>query len=317
MSKYIFKRVLLLIPVIVCVSLIIFLLMHMVQGDPARMLVGLEATEEQYQAKRAELGLDEPLLNQMGKFLSDLFFHFELGTSYMTKMPIAKEIGPRLQRTLYLGLIGVSFAMITGLLLGIAAATHMGKWQDSLCMILALIGVSMPTFWLALMLVLLFAVQLRWFPPSGIGGIEYMVLPALSVGIHGMATFARQIRSSMLDVIRADYVTTARSKGLTRREVIYKHALPNALIPVITVIGSFLGSMLAGSIVIETIFSIPGTGVYMVTAINNRDYPVVQSCVVILSIIFCVVMLLVDLTYALIDPRIKARYASGKRGKKA
>lgn len=312
MLKYFAKRILWMIPIVICVALLIFSLMRLIPGDPARMLVSRDATEEEYLNKRVELGLDEPFLTQLGKFLTDTFLHFDFGKSYMTKTSISRDIGPRMVRTMELGLLAAAFAMITGILLGITAATHVKKWQDSLCMIIALVGISMPAFWAALLLIMLFSVKLQLLPPSGIGGIQYYILPAISVGLYGTATFARQIRSSMLDVIGSDYVTTARSKGLTEREVIYKHALPNALIPTITIIGGFLGQMFGGSIVIETIFSIPGMGLYLITGINNRDYPVVQTCVILLSIIFCIAMLLVDLAYAMVDPRIKARYASSK-----
>lgn len=303
------------IPVILCLAILIFSLMHFVPGDPARQLLGIEATDEEIAAKRAELGLDKPYIVQLGKYLSDMFLHFDLGTSYMTKTSIAKEIGPRLGRTLVMGTLGTLFGMITGTLLGISAAVHVNRWQDSLCIMIALVGVSMPSFWLALMLLLLFVVKLRWFPAIGLTGWKSWILPILATGLSGMASFARQVRSSMLEVIRSDYVITAKAKGLSKREVIYGHALPNALIPILTVFGGHFAMIFAGSIVIETIFGIPGMGLYMVTGINNRDYPVVQSCVVMLSFAFCVILILVDLAYAVIDPRIKARYARGKKSK--
>lgn len=184
-------------------------------------------------------------------------------------------------------------------------------------MIAAMLGISIPSFWLALLLILLFAVKLQWLPASGFDGIQYYILPALASAIGGMAGLARQTRSSMLEVIRADYITTARSKGLTEREVTYKHALPNALIPVITLLGGHFGNLLGGSLVVETIFGIPGMGLYIVNGINNRDYPVVQSCVIMLGIVFSLCMLLVDIAYAYVDPRIKAQYTNSvkRRGK--
>ena len=301
------------IPVVVCIAILIFSLMHFVPGDPARQLLGTEATEEEIEAKRTELGLDKPFLVQLGNYLVDLFFHFDLGTSYMTKTSIAKEIGARLQRTILMGTLGTLFGMITGLLLGINAAIHVNRWQDRISIMIALVGVSMPSFWLALLLLLLFVVKFRWFPAIGLTGWKSWVLPILASGLSGMATFARQVRSSMLEVIRADYIITAKSKGLKQNEIIFKHALPNALIPILTVFGGHFALIFTGSIVIETIFGIPGMGLYMVTAINNRDYPIVQSCVVTISIVFCIILILIDLAYALIDPRIKARYAKGKR----
>lgn len=318
MSRYILKRVVWMIPIMVGIAIMIFTIMYFVPGNPAEMILGSNASEAEIQALEESMGLNKPYLVRLGDYLSDLFFHFDLGTSYISRNSIKSELLEKIPRTLLLGLSSMIISSIFGVLLGITAAVHQNRWQDRLCMFLALAGVSMPAFWLALLLVQLFAVELRWLPASGIGGIEYYILPAAASAISGMATLARQTRSSMLEVIRSDYITTARSKGLTEREVIYKHALPNALIPVITVIGSHFGTLLGGSLIVETIFTIPGIGIYMTTAINNRDYPVVQSCVVVVGLVFSVCMLLVDICYAYVDPRIKAQYEnSGKRRKRA
>lgn len=318
MSRYILKRVVWMIPIMLGIAITIFTIMYFVPGNPAEMILGSNASEADIQALEESMGLNKPYLARLGDYLSGLFFHLDLGTSYISRNSIKAELLSKIPRTLLLGLTSMTISSILGVLFGITAAIHQNRWQDRLCMFLALAGISMPAFWLALLLVQLFAVNLRWLPASGIGGIEYYILPAAASAIGGMATLARQTRSSMLEVIRSDYITTARSKGLTEREVIYKHALPNALIPVITVIGTHFGTLLGGSLVIETIFTIPGIGIYMTTAINNRDYPVVQSCVIVVGLVFSICMLLVDIGYAYVDPRIKAQYEnSAKRRKKA
>jgi len=313
MIKYIFKRILQAIPVIICVAVLIFCLMRLSGGDPALQLLGVDATEEQYLAKRAELHLDEPVITQLAAFLSNFFLHGNLGTSYVTRTPISKDLKLRIPYSLKFGGISIVISTIIGVWLGIQSAIHAGKWQDKSCMIFALAGVSVPTFWLALLLMLLFSVKLRWLPTFGVGSFKHYILPVLTMSIHGIATFARQARSSMLEVIRSDYVITAKAKGLSYNEVIYKHALPNALIPIVTIVGSHFAFMICGSVVIETIFAIPGMGQYLTSAIGNRDYPVVQGVIVVLSIFFCLVMLLIDIAYAFLDPRIKARYMSAKK----
>ena len=313
MLKYIIKRILWAIPVVICVAVLIFSIMRMAGGDPARQLVGIDATDEEYEAMRAKLRLDDPFFVQLADYLGKLFLKGDLGTSYMTHTSISKDMAVRLPYSLAIGGVSILVATLIGVWLGMQSAIHAGKWQDKLCMVFALGGVSMPKFWLALLLLLMFAVKLQWLPAAGVGGIQYYILPVLANSFHGIASFARQSRSSMLEVIRSDYVITAKAKGLSFREVIYKHALPNALIPVVTMIGTQFAVMISGSIVIETIFSIPGLGVYLTTGINNRDYPVVQSVIVVISIIFCMTMLAIDIAYAFLDPRIKARYTSGKR----
>lgn len=315
MIKYFIKRILWLIPTVFCVAILIFSLMHFIPADPAASLLGVNATDAEIEAKRVELGLDKPFVVQLGRFLYDTFIRFDFGHSFISKAPITPNLLARLQRTAILGTIGTAIGMILGLLLGVSAAVHANHWQDRLCILISLVGVSMPSFWLALMLMLLFVVKLRLLPSSAIMGWKGWILPCLSVGLSCMALFARQVRSSMLEVIRADYVTTARAKGLRRRDVIYGHALPNAMVPILSIFGLQFASIFAGSIVIETIFGIPGIGLYLVTGINTRDYPVVQSCVIVVSFLVCFILILVDLLYALIDPRIKARYSSGKRRK--
>ena len=253
--------------------------------------------------------------------MSDVFLHFDMGNSWITNIDIMSSIAERMPRTLVLALVTLIIAYGLGIPLGIMAATHQNKWQDHLSMILALIGVAIPNFWLALLLIILFSVNLGWLPAMGVGtglaGLKYYILPAVSNCAGALANCARQTRSSMLDVIRADYITTARAKGVPERVVVTKHALKNALIPIITMMGTTFGRLLGGAMIIETIFTIPGMGSYIIGAVNNRDYPVVQGGSIILAIAFSIAMLLIDLLYAAVDPRIKAKYvASGKRRKK-
>jgi peptide/nickel transport system permease protein len=259
------------------------------------------------------MGLDKPYIVQLGQFLYDTFLRFDLGESYFTHISITRELISRIPRTLGLGFSTMALTILLGIPLGIMAAVHQNQFSDRLCMVIALLGVSLPGFWLALMLVIVFSLRLGWLPATGIGGIEYYVLPVISQTFYGIGGQARMSRSSMLEVIRSDYVVTARSKGLTEVEVTYKHALPNALMPIITVVGSRLAIVFGGSVITETIFSIPGVGSYMIGAINIRDYPVVRGSVLFLAIVFSLSMLMVDIAYGLVDPRIKAQYSSKKK----
>ena len=252
--------------------------------------------------------MNDSYIVQIARYLRQVFFHFDFGKSYATGIPVAKELTNRLPYTVSLGITGMIITMLVGIPLGIIAAVYRNSWGDRICMMIALIGVAMPSFWFALMLILLFSLYLGWLPSLGIGGIQYYILPVLCLAFGGLGSQARMSRSCMLEVIRSDYITTARSKGLTENEVLYKHGLPNAMIPIITSSGSRLAHLFGGSTVIETVFSIPGIGSYMIGAINARDYPVVQGSVIFLAFIFALCMLLVDLCYAFVDPRIKAQY---------
>lgn len=312
--RYLIKRILWLIPVILGVAIVIFSIMYFVPGDPATIILGTEATEAELEAKREQLGLNEPYIIQLANYLNRLFLHFDFGRSYKTDQPIMSELMVRLPRTVIIGFSSMMITFIIGIPLGITAAVHQNGWGDRFCMLIALAGVSIPEFWLALMMVVLFALKLRWLPPSGIDNWTCYIMPILAGAMGGMAGLARQSRSSMLEVIRSDYITTARAKGVAEHDVIYKHALPNALLPIITVAGMHLAHIFGGSVVIENVFSIPGIGSYMILAINNRDYPVVEACVLFLAIIFCFVVVLIDIAYGLVDPRIKAQYVGKKRG---
>ena len=315
MGRYILKRLLWIIPVVLGVTILIFVLMHFVPGDPATIILGSEATEADLIAKREQLGLNEPLWKQILQYMERVFLHFDFGNSYITGNSITKELLGRFPRTAVLGMMSMVLMLVVGIPLGITAAVHQNGWADRICMVIALLGVSVPAFWLGLLLVLFFSLRLGWLPPSGIGGLKYYILPMIANSFGGIASLARQSRSSMLEVIRSDYVTTAKAKGISNRAVIYGHALPNALIPIITVAGSQLAHAFGGSVIIENVFSIPGIGSYMVQSVNNRDYIAVTGSVIFMAITFSLVMLLVDIGYAFIDPRIKAQYTTGKRKK--
>ena len=310
MSKYILKRLLWIIPVILCVSIFVFTLMYFTPGDPAMIILGANVSEEMYAAKRAELGLDRPYLVQLGDFLKNVFLRGDLGKSYKTDQPIMGQVLMRLPYTLKLAAGSILLSVIIGIPLGVLAAVNQGSWKDNLAMFVSLFCVSMPNFWFALLLVMFFAMNLHWFNVTGAEHFRDYVLPCISIALAGAANIARQTRSSMLEEIRQDYVTTARSKGQVESIVIYRHALKNALIPIITVIGMQTASLFGGSIVAEAIFSIPGVGSYMLNAINTRDYPAVRGGVLIIAVCFCLIMLVVDLAYAMVDPRIRSQYAS-------
>ena len=318
MVRYFLKRLLWMIPIILAVAIIVFTLMTFCPGDPAQIILGSTALEEDLQAKRVELGLTDPYFVRLAKFLSDTFIRFDLGTSWTNGVKIVDSIKERLPRTITLTLVTAVISFGVGIPLGVTAAVHQNKWQDHASMVIALLGVSIPNFWLALMFVLLFAVKLKILPVSGVGGLKYYILPALAGCSGAIAAMARQSRSSMLDVIRSDYITTARAKGVPERQVINKHALKNAMIPIITVMGNQIGRMLGGVMILETIFVIPGMGTLIINGVNNRDYPVVQTGAIFLAIVFSLVMLLVDMAFAAVDPRIKAQYSnSAKRKVKA
>ncbi len=315
MGRYVLKRLLWMIPVVLGVTVLVFTIMYMIPGDPVKMMLGTEATVEEIEMKREELGLNDPYLVQLWRFVGGIITRFDFGESWVYNKPVTVELISRFPRTITIAAICIGLQILLGIPLGIIAAVNQNGWGDRLSMFIALFGISLPNFWIALMLILFFSLRLGWLPAYGIGGIEYYILPCIANAFPGIATQARQTRSSMLEVIRSDYITTARAKGMSEMRVLLRHALPNALLPVITIIGNGMGMLLAGTVVIETIFSIPGIGMYLVGGINTRDYNIVQSSVIFLALAFTAVMLLVDLAYAFIDPRIKAQFTGKKRRK--
>lgn len=317
MIRYVLKRILMIIPVVLIVAVVVFTVMYFCPGDPAELILGATASAEDILALREKLGLTDPFFVQMGKFMYKTFLQFDLGNSYATGVAISQELALRFPKTLLLAGSAIVLELVVGIPLGMIAATHRGKWLDNLCMVLALIGVSVPAFWIGLQLLLIFAQKLGWVPAFGVVPWTGWILPIIVNSLRGVAQMARQARSSMLEVIRSDYVVTARSKGLSEKRILFRYVLPNALIPLIQVCGDSFGSSLGGTVVIENVFSIPGIGQYMVQAIGGRDYAIIRSTVVVLSICFSLVMLAVDLCFAFVDPRIKAQYeGSSKRRRK-
>ncbi len=315
MGRYVIKRVLWMILILVAAAIVVFTLMYLVPGDPAELLLGVEASEEVLAAKRAELGTDRPYLIQLFDYLYHVFLKFDFGDSWRYRVNVMTELGQRLPRTLIIGGFGMILNVVVGTVLGIFAATHEGKWQDSLTMVIAMVFVSAPSFWVAWMAIILFAQTLMWVPPSGISTWTCYILPVICGSLGGIAINARQSRSAMLEVIRADYITTARAKGQREKVVVRRHMLPNAMMPIITGVGGGLAMVVAGSAVLEQVFSIPGIGQYMLSGVNQRDRPVVCGCVVFFAAFTSIAMLIMDLCYAFLDPRIKAQYSSGRKVK--
>lgn len=315
MGRYVLKRLLWVIVILLAAGIVAFTLMYLTPGDPAELMLGSEATEEVLAAKRAELGTDQPYIVQLGAYMYNAFLRLDFGNSWRYRVNVMSELGTRLPRTLIIGGFGMLLNVIFGTLLGIYAATHEGKWQDSLTMVIAMVFVSAPGFWVALMAQLLFSKQLGWVPPTGISTWQCYILPTLCGALGGIAINARQSRSAMLEVIRADYITTARAKGQKEKVVVRRHMLPNAMMPIITGVGGGLSMIVAGSPVMEQVFSIPGVGQYMLAGVNQRDRPVVCGCVIFFAGFTGIAILIMDLCYAFLDPRIKAQYARGRKVK--
>lgn len=307
MHKYVLKRILLLIPVLLGVSFLVFTIMSFTPGDPAQLMLGETAPKEAIEQLRLQMGLNDPFLVQYFKFVKNAIMG-DFGQSYTTGRPVFGEIFSRFPNTLILAVLGIIIAICIGIPLGIISATRQYTMVDSVSMIGALLGVSMPVFWLGLMLILTFSVNLKWLPSGGFDGLKSLVLPSLTLGVGSAAIITRMTRSSMLEVIRQDYIRTARAKGVTEKVVINKHALKNALIPVITVIGLQFGGLLGGAVLTESVYSWPGVGRMMVDAIRQKDTPTVLASVVFLAATFSIVNLAVDILYAYVDPRIKSQY---------
>ncbi|WP_339061182.1 ABC transporter permease [Tepidibacillus marianensis] len=334
MLSYTLRRIFMLIPVLIGMSLLVFSIIHLIPGDPAKTILGEKASPEVVKNMREELGLNDPLYIQYKNYVVDLV-HGDLGTSIKTKVPINKEMGPYLAATLELTFFAMTFAIIIGVNAGIIAAWRHNSWFDYVAMLIALVGVSMPVFWLGLMEQWVFAQKLNWLPSIGrdsilnpimpithlylidtllagdfdsfIEVLKHLILPSIALGTIPMAIIARMTRSSMLEVMKADYIRTAKAKGVHQFFLVYKHALKNAFIPILTVVGLQTGLLLGGAVLTETIFAWPGIGKYLYDAIGNRDYPVIQSGILVIATLFVFVNLIVDLLYSAIDPRIRYR----------
>lgn len=316
MAKYIIKRLLITIPIIVLVTVFVFTLLYFTPGDPATIILGETATTEELQSMREYLGVNQPYIVQLGNYLKSLFIDFDLGESWIYKTNVTFELVNRMPRTTAICIYSVVIGAVLGIPLGVLAATHQNGMADKIVLTVSSIMTCVPNYCIALVLILVFALNLGWLPAYGVDeGLKSYILPCVSIMIGGFSGMARQMRSSMLEVIRSDYVTSARAQGFSRNVVYYCHALPNALIPIITMMGTQFAAGLGGTMILETIFSIPGVGLYISGAITKRDRPAIIGSTVFLAILFCLIMLAVDIVYALVDPRIRAQYEAqgGKR----
>jgi peptide/nickel transport system permease protein len=309
---YLLRRLVSLVPVLFIVGVTAFFLMQLIPGDPATVLLGPDAPDHEVEALRIELGLDRPVILQFFSWLGRVL-QGDLGDSYYLGRGVTESIVMRMPATLQLAFAALVIAIAVGMPLGILAAVKQGSWIDRVVMIFAMVGISAPSFWIGLNFILVFSVTLRWFPTGGyvplsedfIEGVRHLVLPALALGINQAALIARMTRSSVLDVLRQDYVRTARSKGVSERRVIWRHMLKNAMNPVLTVIGISFGVLMSGTVIVETVFTYPGLGRLVVLAVQRRDYPLVQGVLLLAAALYMLINLIVDLLYVVFDPRIQ------------
>lgn len=318
MLKFIGRRLLVMIPVLLGVLIIVYALSCFMPGDPVRNKLGTNNyTQEQYDAVAHDMGLDRPFIVQMGDYLWGVITRFDLGTTYSTNRPVTEALGQRVGISIRLGLMSLLLAALLGIPIGIFSAVRQNTIPDYIITTLSIILASLPAFWLAMEAIQIFAAKLQVLPASGLTSWKHYILPVTCSSMMTLASLVRMTRSSMLEVVRQDYIRTARSKGMKEKRVIFKHALKNALIPVITVVGNQVGMVVGGSIIVETIFNIPGMGMLMMGAINQRDYPLIMGVTLVTSIFVCICNLLVDIIYSMVDPQIRGQFASSKKRKKA
>lgn len=314
MFRYIANRILLFIPVLLGVVVIIFTLMYVTPGDPAMAILGDNATPEQLAALHKSLGLDDPYIIRLGRFFFNLL-QGDFGISYRSGRPVLEEILSRYPNTLILAFSSVAFGVVVGVAAGIISAVKQYSFLDKICTVVSLLGVSAPSFWIAMVLVVIFSVELRWLPATGNSSFKYWILPVFTLGLQASASIMRMTRSSMLEVIRQDYIRTSRAKGQTELLTIMRHAFRNALVPIITVIGIQICGFLAGAVLVETVFAIPGVGKFIVDSVNFKDYAVVQGAVFWIGLNCVLINLCVDVVYCFVDPRIKGQYSRTKAKK--
>ena len=307
MAKYVIKRLVLLIPVMLGVAFIIFSIMNFIPGDPASLILGESAPAEAREQLNEELGMNDPFIVRFADYIWDAL-HGDFGESWRTREPVFEEIFARIPTTIYLAAGAMLLAVLLGVPLGILSAVKQYSFLDVLNSVVAMFLSAIPAFWLGLLSILLFALKLRLLPSDGADTASAFILPIVTLALPGAAELLRLTRSTMLEIIRQDYIRTARAKGASERIVIWRHALRNATLPIITVAGMYLGSLLGGSVITESVFSMPGVGSLTITAIRSKDIPQVMACVLLMAALFCLIMLLVDLLYAFLDPRIRARY---------
>lgn len=312
MYKFVLKRLVMLIPVLLGVSFIVFSILSFTPGDPVEMRLGENYSEEAYNTMKEEMGLNDPFPVRYVKYIVNAV-QGDFGVSYRTSNPVVEELAARLPNTILLSVAAMFFAILVGIPLGVISATHQYSAMDNVSMVGALFGVSMPNFWLGLMLIVIFASGLGWFPSSNFDSWKSIVLPAITLSVNSLAMITRMTRSSMLETIRQDYIRTARAKGLKEGVIVIKHALRNAMIPIVTTVGLQFGFSLGGAVLVETVFAWPGIGRLLVECIKLKDTPVVVACVLVLATMFSIINLCIDILYAFLDPRIKAQYKTAKR----
>lgn len=312
MGRYLLRRLVSLIPLIVLIALIAFTLVRLTPGDPASVIAGPDATSAEVERIRRSIGLDQPLWMQFGAWIQQIFLHGNLGDSLVQEQPVLEMIVQRAQPTLLLAAVGAFFSTVIGIPFGVIAAVKHNSWVDRLLMSAAIVGLSIPNFWLGVLLVLGLAIYVPLFPPAGfetiqdggVSALRYLVLPGIAIGAANAAFLARMVRSSMLDVLNQDYVRTARAKGLRPRAVIYRHALRNALIAPLTIVGLLVANLASGTVIIEIVFNVPGVGRLLINSVGRRDYPIMQGIILVTALIYILASLIVDLLYAVLDPRV-------------
>ena len=310
MARYTLKRLLEIIPVVLGIAFIIFAILNMIPGDPARLILGQTATAEAVEQLREEMGLNDPFLKRFFDYVLNVILHFDFGNSYKSGQPVFGLIAKRFPVSVRLAFCGMVGSCLFGIPLGILSAVKQNTKIDNVISVIAMAIVAMPSFWVAMMLVLVFSLYLGWLPSTGYTTVKDYILPTITISLANGCSVLRITRSSMLDVIRMDYLKTAQAKGVPRRVIIWKHAFGNALLPVITTVGSIFGSLLGGALICETVFSMPGIGSLIISSIKSKDIPIVMGSLMVLSACYSLVMLAVDLLYAVVDPRIKAKYSS-------
>lgn len=304
MLRYLVKRIVEVIPTLILVVTFVFFFVRLIPGDPAQLVAGPQATLEDIEVVRESLGLNEPIPTQLVKYVTGLL-QGDLGTSLRTKRPVTVEISNRYANTVQLTLMSLAWSSVAGILLGVWSGKNRSKWQDYTGMTLAVSGISMPSFWIGFMLIIVFSVNLGWFPTTGADSLKNLVLPSVTLGLSVAAVVARFTRSSLIEVLKEDYIRTARAKGIKEKFVVWKHAFRNSMISVVTVIGLQFGFLLGGSVITESVFAFPGLGSLLIESVNYRDYPAIQSLILIFSLHFILINLLVDVLYAVLNPEIQ------------
>ena len=315
MTKYVLKRLLYMIPVLLGVSFLVFTILSLTPGDPGSIMLGITAKPEDIARLNEEFGYNRPFLVRFFDYIRNIVFHFDLGTSYATRQPVINSIIARFPNTLLLAFLAMLVESVLGVSMGIISAVRQYTRLDRVMVVVALVFASIPGFWLGLMLITLFSVRLKLLPVFGADSLKHFILPTLTVSLTSAAELLRLTRASMLETVRQEYIRTAQAKGASERVVIWRHALRNALIPVVTSMGTSFGASLGGAIIAETVFSMPGMGTLMTNAIRQKDVPTVMGATLFLAVLFSVVVLIVDVLYAFIDPRIKAKYRNGGKGR--